>query len=1316
MSQDVARAGLLDFSPTFNPPSSRKKENDAPVLSLVQFSRSPFVSFGSVKLGSSKSLPLRIENPSEEGVATVTVDKISSSKGFSLDQTCFTIQVKSVIVTVTWTPVEEGGVRELLSFVANGIIKHQAILLGKAEAPKKKKKSLWDSIKSKRDLSSPSKSKKVASMPIKAANKTFHVSRQHYRAYKQRNEYRALKQATFLIQRRYRAKLLAKQQREKYCSMQKAAITLQAAYRGMQARKRIAEMQLAAKIIQRKYRAYKQRNEYCALKQVTIVIQGRYRAKLLAKQQRQRYCSMQKAAITLQAAYRGMRVRKEAQKRQEAATVLQAWYRMYRVKMAFQAMRLAAVLVQRRYRCHLERKEARERFVKLRHSAIVVQAVFRGNRTRREIGNLHSAATVIQRKYLAYKERKKFLSVRDTVVHCQQKWRAVLASRQQLKAYLAKRSAAIAIQAAFRGMKVRRRVQIERKAAITIQAHVRMHKTKVYYQRLLWATKTVQRRYRANQMMKEEMKSLKQKRMATVVLQAAFRGMKARHTLKQKHKAAIVIQSAYRAHCAQTRYLCMRYAAVAIQQRYRATLAARKQREHFLQLRCASISLQACFRGQRARREIGLQHQAAKVIQASFRSHRERTKYQAMRVSAMIIQRHFRAYIVAKDNRERYLSLRKSAILIQTLFRGYSVRHHIAKMHKAATTIQAALRMHKHRSAFKRQSAIVLIQSAYRGHYCRVQYARMQKSAVLIQQWYRSRKLVQKHRDEFKRIQKATLTLQRALRRMVAMRLATRRRAAIKIQSVLHMHVHRRRYLKLRSCAVMLQAQYRMCTMRRAYLKKQTAAVTVQTFYRAYRAKVEQRECYLRTLRNVRTLQAHVRGFIQHRRFQQMKEAGFRAYKTRKLAAQTRAALKIQAWFRGHQARRDYISKQTAVATIHRCLQTKFQRARCSVVRRSIQKERNAAVLIQSTFRGYRQRQAFKQKKASALLIQRRFRAVQLAKAEKERRRRRNAAAVTIQAFCRGWLTRQKVRFMRFGLTLKHRFTAAAYHHLCAVRIQRALRTHWALKAAKKQISSVIYVQRWFKAKFQRKRYLEQRQKIITAQRAVKAWLNHRNQAATVIQHAAKRFLLRRKKERLKQGILKVQALWRGHCSRKLHDTTKVISMRHRFRKVNSEAKEEDKLCNKTATALSYLLGYQNYAYILAALKHLETATRLSPECCERLVNSGATRTIFTLIRSCNRSVPSMEIITLAIQVLLNLSKYNKTIDAVYEVPDSVDTLLDLLQIYREKAGDKVADKGGSIFTKACFLLVILVQDERRAIVSVLNLLTMFVILLWSSI
>lgn len=48
-----------------------------------------------------------------------------------------------VTITVTWTPVEEGGVRELLSFTANGIVKHQAILLGKAEGAKTKKVNLF---------------------------------------------------------------------------------------------------------------------------------------------------------------------------------------------------------------------------------------------------------------------------------------------------------------------------------------------------------------------------------------------------------------------------------------------------------------------------------------------------------------------------------------------------------------------------------------------------------------------------------------------------------------------------------------------------------------------------------------------------------------------------------------------------------------------------------------------------------------------------------------------------------------------------------------------------------------------------------------------------------------------------------------------------------------------------------------------------------------------------------------------------------------------------------------------------------------------
>ncbi|CAK7313877.1 Abnormal spindle-like microcephaly-associated protein homolog [Vulpes lagopus] len=97
------------------------------------------------------------------------------------------------------------------------------------------------------------------------------------------------------------------------------------------------------------------------------------------------------------------------------------------------------------------------------------------------------------------------------------------------------------------------------------------------------------------------------------------------------------------------------------------------------------------------------------------------------------------------------------------------------------------------------------------------------------------------------------------------------------------------------------------------------------------------------------------------------------------------------------------------------------------------------------------------------------------------------------------------------------------------------------------------------------------------------------------------------------------------------------------------------------------------------------------------MAQSGAVSKIFVLIRSCNRSIPCMEVIRYAVQVLLNVAKYEKTTAAVSDAENCIDTLLDLLQMYREKPGDKVADKGGSIFTKTYCLLAVLLKTTNRA-------------------
>uniref|UniRef100_A0A9J7Y2L1 Assembly factor for spindle microtubules n=1 Tax=Cyprinus carpio carpio TaxID=630221 RepID=A0A9J7Y2L1_CYPCA len=1230
---------------------------------------------------------------------------------------------------------------------------------------------------------------------IAERHKSAKIIQRTYRAYKQRRDYLTLRNAIIRVQQQYRAIVSARLQCKRYCSLRSAAITLQSMYRGMKVRKEIDRKHKAASVIQAMYKMYRTRVPFQAMKLAALVIQRQYRCHLLRKEARENFLKLRRSATAIQAIYRGNRTRRDIARMNFAATVIQRKYLAYRQRKSFLSIRAAVEFCQRHYRSVLvARRDRRDYFAK-RQAVVAIQATFRGMQVRRQIRREHEAATIIQSHVRKHILKLCFQRLQRAVCTVQQRFRANKMMRREMAALQEQKSAALILQAAYRGMKSRQTLKQMHQAATSVQATFRAYSARKRYLAMKCAAIVIQQRFRATKVVKQQRKHFLEMYHGALVLQACYRGLKVRRQLLQQRQAAVLIQSYFRKHKEVVKYQAMRLSAIIIQSHYRSYIQARADRENYLRFRKSAIVLQAAFRGHSLRRQLAEKQEASIIIQAAFRMYQQRSAFKRHRWAARVLQQRFRALKLRDEQMRRYQQVRNATVCLQKSFRGMKGRE-LARQSKAARTIQSYLRMAVQRQRFfKEKAAAITIQSAYRGHCARVQHARMQANAAAIQKWYRSLKLVQKDRNGFVALKQATLTLQSVLRGMLARRLAKRRRAAIKIQSVMRMHVHRKRYVTLRSSVLNLQAHYRMSVAQRRYRRLQAATVTLQKHYRAHRATLEQRSSYLKTLQTIKilqarvrghieyrrfqrlrattiTIQAHYRGLIERRRFQQLKESvlviqkyyrafrlcqreraqflqlrksavviqtAFRAYQTRQHAVRAQAARKIQAWFRGHKARRNYILKQAAVATISRCIQARRQRSRFLAVqhsvrviqqrwretliarkqhadflrfrksviyiqalwrgqrvRDSIRKQIKATVKIQSAFRGFSQRRRYHQQKDAARILQHHFRVLQQARIKEENRRRQHNAAVCLQALWRGWLARRQVKEMACAAR-RLRFTAAVYHHLCAIRIQRAVRAHWALKSAKRKISSVLYIQQCFRAKLQRKRYLKDREDIIKTQKAVRTWLHRRNKAAATIQHEVRKLLLRRRKERLQRGIIMAQALWRGHCSRKHHDTSKVISMRRRLREVNQGVKEEDKLCNKTTTALSYLLGFQNYAYILAALKHLETATRLSPECCERLVESGATHTIFTLIRSCNRSVPSMEIITLSIQVLLNLSKYNRTIDAVYDVDNSVETLLDLLQIYREKAGDKVAEKGGSIFTKACFLLVLLVQDERRA-------------------
>uniref|UniRef100_A0A8C3TV81 Calponin-homology (CH) domain-containing protein n=1 Tax=Catharus ustulatus TaxID=91951 RepID=A0A8C3TV81_CATUS len=497
-------------------------------------------------------------------------------------------------------------------------------------------------------------------------------------------------------------------------------------------------------------------------------------------------------------------------------------------------------------------------------------------------------------------------------------------------------------------------------------------------------------------------------------------------------------------------------------------------------------------------------------------------------------------------------------------------------------------------------------------------------------------------------------------------------------------------------------------------LRQETrAARLIQAAWRSYRLKRELKLSQERD-RAARIIQRSAMNFLARRRILRKKNA----------------AIFIQKHWRGYLARMAVFNLKKA----------KLEEVQCM---------HQAAVCIQATFKMYFMSKKYQSMKMAAIRIQRQYRAFRLGKVQRKKYLELKKSVIILQAACRGMKVRQDLKTMHQSAAIIQSYYRILIRTMneSAVIIQRRFRTFLERKpniqrqkylsllnatviiqsayrgfvVRKKmqqmhQAATVIqameckgrvsnkgryfhFKQRWFRAKMQRKRFLRDYQRVVRLQRAVRGWLSHRSAAAAVIQRSVRAFLARRRRTKFAVGIVKFQALWRGYSWRKTTDTAKTRALRCSLVKANENFREENKLGNRTAIAIDHLLKYKHLSYILAALKHLEVATRLSPVCCENMAQSRAMFSIFVLIRSCNRSVPCMDVIRYSVQVLLNVSKYERTTQAVYEAENSIDTLLDLLQMYRGKAGDKVSEKGGSIFTKTCCLLAILSKDSKRALV-----------------
>jgi abnormal spindle-like microcephaly-associated protein len=100
------------------------------VLTLGQFQEMPWLDFGALVSGETKTMKLQVINPGDK-IGHLTVEKIPSKHGFSLDTTELSVNPgDSATIAITWSPVEDGGVRSDIRFKFNKRVPLQVRLLG----------------------------------------------------------------------------------------------------------------------------------------------------------------------------------------------------------------------------------------------------------------------------------------------------------------------------------------------------------------------------------------------------------------------------------------------------------------------------------------------------------------------------------------------------------------------------------------------------------------------------------------------------------------------------------------------------------------------------------------------------------------------------------------------------------------------------------------------------------------------------------------------------------------------------------------------------------------------------------------------------------------------------------------------------------------------------------------------------------------------------------------------------------------------------------------------------------------------------------
>ncbi|XP_068734820.1 abnormal spindle-like microcephaly-associated protein homolog [Montipora capricornis] len=1129
-----------------------------------------------------------------------------------------------------------------------------------------------------------------------------------YRQYTASKRYRKLRESAVVVQRRYRSFLLMREQSlcfqrirwsvnsiqayyrgyraRRWYRILKATVVLQSAVRGWQVREDVKRQQLAATVVQSLYRGHVLRRRYLSLRRACLVLQCRYRSVQFARKARSNYLCQRHAAVRLQSFFRGHLTRKQVQ-RLRSVRKIQAVFRGYASRKSYNHTRKSVILIQAVVRGYL----ARSHYTKLKTATLMLQGRYRARVISMcQYVRYHvqrGACIVLQSALRGYLCRKRYQEIRKAAVVCQQRYRSILVGRNQRQVFLVMKTAVVCLQACVRGWFVRklvtrhlaaRKIQATykmykarkqflalKRTVVRLQAQTRMIQQRRRFNKLKNAALVIQRRFKARVLRKRDQLVYHFIRGAVITIQMVVRGYLVRARMRRMNNSAVKIQACARGFLARKKYKAMKRAALTLQLRCRAWLLGRVVARKYRTLRSGAVIIQSSYRQFRMHRELK-RHRAATKLQCTFRRYSCRSKFLAEKSSAVTIQTAFRRYLrrrsylklysaaiaiqqqfraqrKMKKDRQRYIAQRKACIAIQTGVRGWLCRRRYNSIRAAAITMQRRRRALITTRALRQdylqlEKATVIVQSRWRMLSIRSRYEKTRNAVLKIQAVFRMRKAIKFYEN----LKKATLVVQRRYRATRLCKeqhktLEETRRSAIIIQA----------YIRG------FQARQRVASMVDVELRRKAAAMTIQRYFRGYCCMKKTLIAYHITRGAIITMQASWRMYAAQKFVHKLKsiikvQAIYRATNQRRKFLKLRDVVcKLQAVVRSNQDRKRFVRMKKAVTVVQ-----KRYRAQTAMRRtcREYQRLKHATVVIQYYFRRHQQRQDYLRKKRKVVLAQ----SVVRMRLERTRFLQKRQAAIVIQRRYRSYI---------FGDDIRQRYRLMLF--------------------------ATVTIQCWWRAILERLWFTRFRMTAIVLQRACRRKLDAKNKSAAKIQALIRGNLARNHLRIVKKSVLRIQTLWRGYRVRREGSSLKVKRARKRIESANAAATESMKLCNRTRSALDFLLQCKNISRIVGALTNLEVVTRLSEVCCQQVVEDGALPVIFKVIKKCNRSLPHLEVIKYSLSILYNVAKFPSVYRAIYEVLDSVDTLIELLVNFRDKS---------IVFCKTCYLLVLLCRDASIAL------------------